>query len=140
MIVIDFVYSESETNSCTGSETLCEFIKDLNNTMSHSLLKQALWPTDYDSDGKRVNSTFFKRAQTFFDNAIIVKLRYKTNEIQFTKQDVRTTATNKIANLGGTFGIWAELTGCSLLGLINLLIITFKLLLRPKTWNISCPA
>ena len=71
-------------------------------------------------------------------NIIIVRLKYKSSEIEMNKLDVRTTTTDKIANFGGTFGIWAELTGCSLLGFINLIIISFKLLLtserpiRPK--------
>ena len=72
-------------------------------------------------------------AQTFFNNTIIVRLRYKRSDIEFTKLDARTTMTDKIANFGGTFGIWAELTGVSLLGMINLLIISFKLLFRSRT-------
>ena len=76
----------------------------------------------------RLNSTMFKISQHFMNNIIIVRLRYKNSEVEMTKLDVRTTATDKIANFGGTFGIWAELTGCSLLGLINLIcIISFKL-------------
>ena len=71
-------------------------------------------------------------AQTFFNNTIIVRLHYKSSEIEFTKLDVRTTMTDKIANFGGTFGIWAELTGCSLLGMINLVIISFKLIFRSR--------
>ena len=71
-------------------------------------------------------------AQTFFNNTIIVRLKYKSSEIEFTKLDVRTIMTDKIANFGGTFGIWAELTGVPLLGMINLLIISFKLLFRPR--------
>ena len=104
--------------------------RKLNNILSHGWAKQTLWPADYDSSGKYRNSTLFKMAQTFFNNTIIVRLHYKNSEIEFTKLDVRTTMTDKIANFGGTFGIWAELTGVSLLGLINLLIISIKLLIR----------
>ena len=111
---------------------MCEFIKDINSTLSNGLLKQALWPAEYNSNKERVNSTFLKMSHTFFNNTIIVRLRYKSSGIEFTKLDVRTTATDKIANFGGTFGIWAELTGASLLGLINLLIISFKLLFRQR--------
>ena len=66
------------------------------------------------------------------NNTIIVKLQYKSSEVEMNRIDVRTTMTDKIANFGGTFGIWAELTGCSLLGMINLLIILFKLLFRAR--------
>ena len=105
---------------------------DYNNTQSNRFLKEALWPADYHPTGGRKRSTFYKMAQTFFNNTIIVKLRYKSSKIEFTKLDVRTTTTDKIANFGGTFGIWAELTGCSLLGLFNLLILSFKFLFRPR--------
>ena len=124
--------SASDEDSCSGSETFCNYIKDLNNTLSPRLLKQAIWPADYDTRGYRRNSTLFKMARTFFNNTIIVRLRYKRSKIEFTKLDARTTMTDKIANFGGTFGIWAELTGVSLLGMINLLIISFKLLFRPR--------
>ena len=126
------LFSASDDELCSGSDIFCEYIKDLNNTLSPRLLKQTLWPADYDSDGNRGNSTLLKMAQTFFNNTIIVRLRYKSSEIEFTKLDVRTTMTDKIANFGGTFGIWAELTGVSLLGMINLLIISFKLLFKPR--------
>ena len=89
-------------------------------------------PPVTDHKGKRVNSTMLKISQHFMNNIIIVRLRFKNSEVEMTKLDVRTTVTDKIANFGGTFGIWAELTGCSLLGLINLFIISFKFLLRPK--------
>ena len=122
-------------NACVGSPTFCEFIKDLNDTLSHGYLKKALWPRDFEESEYYLvadNSTFLKMAQTFFNNVIVIRLRYKDHEVEFTKLDVRTTTTDKIANFGGTFGIWAELTGCSLLGLINLLILSFKLLFRKK--------
>ena len=117
-MIISFFYSISllEKESCSGSDALCEYIKDLNNTLSHPLLKQILWPNEYDRLGGRKNPTLLKIAQTFFNNSVIVRLLYKKSDIEFTKLDVRTTTTDKIANFGGTFGIWAELTGCSLLG------------------------
>ena len=95
-------------------------------------MKEIILPRDYNSEGKVINGTFFKTAQAILDNMIIVRLHYKSSEVEMTKLEVRTTTTDKIANFGGTFGIWAELTGCSLLGLINLLIICFKLLFQSQ--------
>ena len=63
-------------------------------------------------------------------NMIIVKLKFKTSEVDFTVLDARTTLSDKIANLGGTFGIWAEVTGLSILGIINLVLLMIKLLFR----------
>lgn len=63
-------------------------------------------------------------------NMIIVKLKYKTSEVDFTVLDAKTTLSDKIANLGGTFGIWAEVTGLSILGIINLILLVIKILFR----------
>ena len=111
---------------------LCNYIRDINNTFSHSLLKETVWSAEYDGygNGKRKVSPYFKIARNLMSNIIIVRLKYKSSEIEMNKLDVRTTTTGKIANFGGTFGIWAELTVCSLLGLINLIILSFKLLFK----------
>ena len=115
---------------------LCDFIEDQNkrphNRLTPFLMRETIFPNEYNSTGWPINSSLFKKAQSLMDNMIIVRLQYKSSEVEMTKLEVRTTTTDKIANFGGTFGIWAELTGCSLLGLINLLIICFKLLFRSQ--------
>ena len=124
------IFSPLTEGWCTGSKILCNYIRDINNTFSHTLLRETVWSSEYHSDGKRRKSSYFKIAQNLMNNIIIVRLKYKSSEIEMTKLDVRTTTTDKIANFGGTFGIWAELTGCSLLGLINLIILSFKLFFK----------
>ena len=69
------------------------------------------------------------------NNMIIIRLKFKSSEVKMTVWDVRTTITDKIANLGGTYGIWAELTGCSLLGIINLFILWFKCFGKKKRYG-----
>ena len=45
----------------------------------------------------------------------------------------------KIVNFGGVFGIWAELTGFSLLGILNACLIVLKLLVgRLNHWKTDC--
>ena len=129
MILISNISSPLTEGWCSGSKVLCDYIRDINNTFSHSLLKETVWSAEYYNDGRREVSSYFKIARNLMSNIIIVRLKYKGSEIEVNKLDVRTTTTDKIANFGGTFGIWAELTGCSLLGFINLIIISFKLLL-----------
>ena len=112
----------------TVQTDISNYIKDLwfnQPDLACSRFKQTLWPAAN------------QMAYNFFNNTIIVRLQYKSSEIEFTKLDVRTTTTDKIANFGGTFGIWAELTGCSLLGLINLLIISFKLIFRTRDTTVQ---
>ena len=106
---------------------------DINNTFSHSFMREAIRPSKYYvKSGKRGTSSHFQTAKDLTESLIIVRLQYKSSEVEMNKLEVRTTITDKIANLGGTYGIWAELTGCSLLGIINLIIISCKLLLKCK--------
>ena len=119
-------------SDCEGSSTLCNFLKDLKSKSTPPLMRESILPSDFNNEREIVNSTFFKRAQILLENMIIVRFHYKSSDVEVTKLEVRTTTTDKIANFGRTFGIWAELTGCSLLGLINLLIISFKLLFRSQ--------
>ena len=63
-------------------------------------------------------------------NMIIVHLKYQSSKVDMTVIDTRYTLSDKIAKFGGTFGIWAELTGFSLLGIINVIIIIFKMLYK----------
>ena len=104
---------------------------DINGTFSNALLREAVWPSTH-KDSKREKSSCYQRAKELAKGLIIVRLQYKSSEVEMNMLEVRTTITDKIANLGGTYGIWAELTGCSLLGIINLIIISCKLLLKCK--------
>lgn len=72
----------------------------------------------------------FSKMQTLMKNAVIVRFVYESSLVNVETLDARTTFSDKIANLGGTYGIWAELTGCSLLGIIHLLIIIFKIMMQ----------
>ena len=129
-----FIFSSSSENWCTGSLALCDYFSDINGTFSHLSMKESVWPSNYNTNGDRRHSYLFKLAQSMMENTIIVRLQYKRFEVEMNKLDVRTTMTDKIANFGGTFGIWGELTGCSLLGMINLLVIVFKVILN-KCFN-----
>ena len=61
---------------------------------------------------------------------IKVHIVYQSSKVDMTVLDARYTLSDKIANFGGTFGIWAELTGFSLLGIINMFLLSFKLLFK----------
>ena len=118
---------------CTGSPVLCEFGIDPNNTFLEDNLKQLTWPYEiHPSHGWITNSTEHKRISTMLRNMIILRVRFSDYEVDMTVQDSRTTLSDKIANLGGTYGIWAELTGCSLLGIINIFLIMMKIPFQPR--------
>ena len=119
--------------TCYGSDILCEVAIDPNNTLLDSQLKNLTWPPSYNAIwGWTTTTTKFKRIETLVKSIIVIKLKYKSPEIETTVLNARTTLTDKIANFGGTFGIWAELTGCSLLGFINMLMILMKFMFRTR--------
>ena len=60
------------------------------------------------------------------ENLIVVHLKFMQPNIDIV--DTKYTWLDKFASFGGKFGIFAQLTGCSLLGLLNLCFLTFKLL------------
>ena len=93
---------------------MCEFALDLNHTLIDETLKNLTWPSG------------FQRLRMTWKNLIIVKIMYKDPMVEMAVLDARTTLSDKIANFGGTFGIWAELTGISLLGIINFFVILIK--------------
>ena len=106
---------------------LCEYGLDMNLTF-HDLDVYLDWMSLMRDDDLKGTEPFeYKKILSAINNLIIVRIRYQVAEAQMTIQEPRTTLSDKIANFGGTFGIWAELTGISLLGIINILIIMFKI-------------
>ena len=80
-----------------------------------------------------------EQARALIENIIIVHLQYQSSDVEVIVQDIRYSFSDKIANFGGVFGIWAELTGFSLLGIINVCVIVLKVLLRClKNWKKPC--
>ena len=109
---------------------------DTNNVILDSAIDDITWEDDYNKTeeaewafpilvGKR-----FKRMQTLMKTSIVLRIIYDSSLVDVVTLDARTTFSDKIANLGGTYGIWAEFTGCSLLGIIHLLIIIFKIMMQ----------
>ena len=104
---------------------MCDYIKDENNTFLDSEIKRTIWPPT-PKTAREGEFTIFKRVKSMMKNMIIVKLQYKAPQVEMTVLDARSSLSDKIAKLGGTFGIWVQLTGCTLLVLINLILMLFK--------------
>ena len=106
---------------CEGSKMLCEFAIDKNETFLDSWLKNITWPTDDDE------TTSFKQIRTLTKNMMIVKLKINSPFVHMTVLDARSTLSDKIAKLGGTYGLWVQLTGCTLLVLVNVFVVAIKM-------------
>ena len=114
---------------------MCEYVQDVNATFLEAYLHDLVWPSEthktYALDVKIENeyyeTTNYKRIRTLTKNMIIVKVRFKSPFIDMTVLDSRTTLSDKIAKLGGTYGLWVQLTGCALLVLLNIALVAIKL-------------
>ena len=60
--------------------------------------------------------------------ADLVIIHWRILEPEVKVIDAKYSLFDKFANFGGNFGIFAEITGCSFLGLVNFLILLFKLI------------
>ena len=59
----------------------------------------------------------------------LVIIHWRILKPQINVVDAKYTLLDKFANFGGNFGIFAEITGCSFLGMLNFLILLCKLTL-----------
>ena len=64
--------------------------------------------------------------QTRGQRLIVVHLRFLKPKV--TLIDLKYTLLDKIANFGGKFGLFAQLTGCSLLAIFKIVFIMFKVI------------
>ena len=111
---------------CSGSPTLCDYVSDENNTFLDPEIRNTIWASTRKTYWSSTEYTRFKRIKSIMKHMVIVKLQYKAPQVEMTVLDARSSLSDKIAKLGGTFGIWVQLTGCTLLVLINLIVVMFK--------------
>ena len=102
---------------------------DENEILLESSISDITWQNEYGDYGKLLIGKRFKRMQSLMRNIVIVRIVYSSSVIDMDILDARSTFSDKIAKFGGTYGIWSQLTGCSFLGLIHLLIILIKIIL-----------
>ena len=107
-----------ENGECFGSKAFCDYIMDYNFTLKDKGLTNALKALKYDNKPAEI--------LTKFKDLIIVHLRFLKPKIDVLGS--KYTVTDKFANFGGIFGIFTQITGCSWLVFINLLILMTKLM------------
>ena len=106
---------------CFGSQVFCDFMLDTNNTFRDHGLENALESLNY-----KIDSEHYENVYKIIQNFVIVHLRYKTPDIQMI--DLKYSTMDHLASFGGNFGIFAEVTGCSFLVMINIFFILVKMI------------
>ena len=108
-----------------GPIELAEFFLDKNHTFFDEGLLNA---------SSAINTNNFDFGFTLDRRSLqltVINLRFL--QPNFYWVDTKYTLMDKLAGFGGNFGIFAEITGCSLLALLNIIIVIFKSFFTNKT-------
>ena len=112
---------------CTGQKAFCDFLLKSNGT---KVIDQGL-ANAYDT--LRIvltsHSLYNISRVKMLRDMVIVHLRILKPDVQLI--DAKYTVLDKFAN----FGIFAEITGCSFLGILNFFIILFKLIFSSRQYE-----
>ena len=113
----EYLKSPIYWTECVGEKAFAEFFCDFNMTFWD---RQTL---------NLYNSLYTEKKYSFersllYKNAIIIHLNFVEPEI--TLLAIKYSLLDKLANFGGKFGIFAQLTGCSLLAILNILLVACK--------------
>ena len=109
------------SRNCYGVEKLLQYYFDPNKTMVDPAL-QHMYTL------KKGESYQRERAVKLLQTSIIVHLKFMKPEIDFI--DVKYSTMDKLATFGGNFGIFEMISGWSLFGILNLILLTCKCLFR----------
>ena len=105
-----------------GDKLFKEFFMDINNTLADPEMKKSWIVTDASGEYYKYQTKRYE----MYNDLIIIHLNFM--QPQFNQIDVKQTTMDKFANFGGNFGIFAEITGVSFLGILNFLILFFKII------------
>ena len=118
-------YGHGEISS--GNKLFIEFIKDINNTLADPEMKK-YWNLVSEWD------TYETLRMDMYRDLIVIHFRFM--KPQFNLIDEKQTTMDQFANFGGNFGIFAEITGVSFLGILNIIILFFKIAFsRQNLWK-----
>ena len=101
-----------------GAKAFVDYLMDANETMYDLALKDA--------------SKYYRQRNGYYaitdrhTSMIVIHLRFLNPEIH--EITLRYTVGDMIGNFGGQFGLFEQITGATFLGLVNLVLLLFKLL------------
>ncbi len=118
-------YSSSDwftnfANKCHGDPGLCAYLNNENTTFddvatTNLIMDYTGWSTAEIADSR-------------LESIVVVHVRYLSPKFELTMLDARLTYYDKMASLGGMFGILTQLTGFSMLNMIHLVVLIVKAL------------
>jgi hypothetical protein len=103
---------------CYGQAAFCDFLIDPNRTLEEEALHRMVHET--------TRQRWYNTADSKFNNLIVLHLKYTTPKIELTLLDSRMSIYDKVASLGGVFGIITQLTGCSFITMLHMILLYIK--------------
>ena len=129
-----FYHGGTSTGTGTGNveatKGFKDFIEDTNSTLTaergviEDLIKDLYSRKYFEFAESNSKTGFGHKHLTMYRDMIVVHLRFLPPRMNMV--DVKYTLMDQFASFGGKFGIFAQLTGCSFLGLINILFMMMK--------------
>ena len=116
----EYLYCSSTDcrNNSNSRKEFLEYFYDLNNTITSKEYQNMF------EAFKEPKTYAHFRATHIFNDAIIIHLKFMKPEIDFI--DVKYTTMDKLATFGGNFGIFEMISGWSLFGILNLILMICK--------------
>ena len=111
----------------TGNKVFVNFLSDKNQTILDQGLRNAIKAL---IDGTANGQFEEDYPVAKYQDLIVVHLRFLQPRINIV--DTKYTLSDLIAGFGGKFGIFAQLTGWSFLGILNFLMLILKLTVSNK--------
>ena len=121
-----FSGSKWAKENCKGQRVFCDYFQDNNYTLIDKGIRNSF---ESIPDYRLRTKDFFASNFVKYNDLIIIHLKIMQPNVNVI--DVRYTVSDKIAKFGSNFGIFAQITGCSLLAILNLIVIFFKCLFTP---------
>ena len=139
--------SESSEDLCPTCKKACDYTEYSKILMDNGDLEAVKY---YLFNKASLNHTYFERFHelimgksevlqgkhldmNWINQIVVVHVRFLAPDVY--SVELRHSVWDKFANFGGNFGIFAEITGCSFLGILNCAILILKCI-SPK---VSCP-
>ena len=124
-------YNNFNPYSNCNPDYFCEYLLDANNT-----IEPLTWYEEYKdfidlANGKEKKDIFSaetkkQKAQGLLRDHIVVHIDFASSKVETNVLDARWTFMDRIANLGGTLGLCANITGGTILTMIHLLVLIIK--------------
>ena len=112
----------TDGDKCYGQSIFCEYFWPFEYTNKTAFIDEG---SRHSFNGLSQGPSF--KGQYFNKVLDVVIVHWRILKPEVNVVDAKYSILDKFANFGGNFGIFAEITGCSFLGIMNFLILLFKL-------------